>query len=190
MNSLPERIMEGLAQIHGLTTESLAAFVDTILHRMIFRRRAAHRPDGAARLLAAPTRKPGRKERVPVDEYTIEHVLPQNENLSAKWRDELGPEWQRVQETWLHTLGNLTLTGYNAEYSDRPFSEKRDMKGGFRESPLKLNEGLSSLDKWDEAAIKNRAEPLAAVAAGVWAVPSLQAEALESYRPRGQKAAG
>ena len=132
----------------------------------------------------------GRKERVPVDEYTIEHILPQNENLSAKWRDELGPEWQRVQETWLHTLGNLTLTGYNAEYSDRPFSEKRDMKGGFRESPLKLNEGLSSLDKWDEAAIKNRAERLAAVATGVWAVPSLQAEVLESYRPRGEKAAG
>ena len=134
----------------------------------------------------------GRKERVPVDEYTIEHILPQNENLSAKWRDELGPEWQRVQETWLHTLGNLTLTGYNAEYSDRPFSEKRDMKGGFRESPLKLNEGLSGFDKWDEAAIKNRAERLAAVAAGVWAVPSLQAEVLESYRPRGEgeKAAG
>ena len=132
----------------------------------------------------------GRKERVPVDEYTIEHILPQNENLSAKWRDELGPDWQRVQETWLHTLGNLTLTGYNAEYSDRPFSEKRDMKRGFRESPLKLNEGLSSLDKWDEAAIKDRAERLAAVAAGVWAVPSLQAEVLESYRPRGEKAAG
>ena len=132
----------------------------------------------------------GRKERVPVDEYTIEHILPQNENLSAKWRDELGPEWQRVQETWLHTLGNLTLTGYNAAYSDRPFLEKRDMKGGFRESPLRLNEGLSSLDKWYEAAIKNRAERLAAVAAGVWAAPSLQAEVLESYRPRGEKAAG
>ena len=132
----------------------------------------------------------GRKERAPVDEYTIEHILPQNENLSAKWRDELGPEWQRVQETWLHTPGNLTLTGYNAEYSDRPFSEKRELKGGFRESPLKLNEGLRNLDKWDEAAIKNRAERLAAVAAGVWAVPSLRAEVLESYRPRGEKAGG
>ncbi len=132
----------------------------------------------------------GRKERVPVDEYTIEHILPQNENLSAKWRDELGPEWQRVQETWLHTLGNLTLTGYNAEYSDRPFSEKRDMKWGFRESPLRLNECLSGLDKWDEAAIKNRAERLAAVATGVWAAPSLQAEVLESYHPRGEKVAG
>ena len=132
----------------------------------------------------------GRKERVPVDEYTIEHILPQNENLSAKWRDELGSDWQRIQETWLHTLGNLTLTGYNAEYSDRPFSEKRDMKGGFRESPLKLNEGLRSLDKWDEAAIKNRAERLAAVAAGVWAVPSVRAEVLESYRPRGERTGG
>ena len=132
----------------------------------------------------------GRKERVPVDEYTIEHILPQNENLSAKWRDDLGPDWQRVRETWLHTLGNLTLTGYNAEYSDRSFSEKREMKGGFRESPLKLNEGLRSLDKWDEAAIKSRAERLAAVAAGVWAVPSLRAEVLESYRPRGERTEG
>ena len=132
----------------------------------------------------------GRKERVPVDEYTIEHILPQNENLSSKWRAELGPEWHRVQESWLHTLGNLTLTGYNAEYSDRPFPDKRDMKGGFRESPLKLNEGLSSLDKWDEAAIKNRAEHLAAMATGVWAVPRLDAEVLESYRLRDEKTAG
>ena len=85
-----------------------------------------------------------RKERVPVDEYTIEHILPQNENLSATWRETLGPEWQRVQETWLHTLGNLTLTGYNSEYSDRPFGEKRDMQGGFKESPLRLNEGLGA----------------------------------------------
>ena len=129
-----------------------------------------------------------RKERVPVDEYTIEHILPQNENLSAKWRDNLGHDWRRVQETWLHTLGNLTLTGYNAEYSDRPFSEKRDMKGGFRESPLKLNEGLSGLDNWNEDAIKHRAERLAALAAGVWAMPSLQAEVLDSYRLRSEKA--
>ena len=97
----------------------------------------------------------GRKERVPVDEYTIEHIMPQNENLSAKWRNALGSEWQRVQATWLHTLGNLTLTGYNAEYSDRPFAEKRDMSGGFRQSPLRLNEDLKSLATWDEAAIPN-----------------------------------
>ncbi|MCB1859933.1 MAG: DUF262 domain-containing protein [Gammaproteobacteria bacterium] len=132
----------------------------------------------------------GRKERVPVDEYTIEHILPQNDNLSAKWREALGPEWQRIQATWLHTLGNLTLTGYNAEYSDHPFAEKRDMKGGFSESPLKLNDGLGTLDTWDEAAIRVRAERLAEMAAGVWAAPSLPAEVLQSYRPKVEKVAG
>ena len=132
----------------------------------------------------------GRKERVPVDEYTIEHILPQNENLSAKWRDALGPDWQRVQEIWLHTLGNLTLTGYNAEYSDRPFVEKRDMKGGFRESPLKLNERLATLDTWDEAAIQARAQRLAEQAVNVWAAPTLAAEVLAAYRPRVERAVG
>jgi hypothetical protein len=53
----------------------------------------------------------GRKERVYVDEYTIEHILPQNENLSPDWQMSLGADWKIVQETWLHTLGNLTFTG-------------------------------------------------------------------------------
>ena len=96
-----------------------------------------------------------------MDEYTIEHILPQNPNLSAAWKQALGPEWERVQQTWLHTLGNLTLTGYNSEYSDRPFAEKRDMKGGFKESPLKLNAGLGQLDAWNEDAIQERAGRLA-----------------------------
>ena len=125
----------------------------------------------------------GRKERVPVDEYTIEHILPQNENLSKAWCETLGPDWQHIQETWLHTLGNLTLTGYNAEYSDRPFTEKRDMEGGFHMSPLKLNEGVGEVEVWNEAAIQNRANRLAQLAAKVWQVPSLQADILEAYRP-------
>lgn len=125
----------------------------------------------------------GRKERVPVDEYTIEHILPQNENLRPEWQEELGPEWKRIQEAWLHTLGNLTLTGYNSEYSDRPFQEKRDMKGGFKDSPLKLNEGLGTLDAWNEPAIQSRADKLATLAASVWATPDLSAETLEAYAP-------
>lgn len=129
-----------------------------------------------------------RKERVPVDEYTIEHILPQNESLSSSWRNELGPEWRRVQETWLHTLGNLTLTGYNSEYSDHPFAEKRDMKGGFRESPLKLNESLGSCKVWDEAAIQQRAEKLASISTKVWPSPLLPDEVLESFKPHTKKA--
>lgn len=126
----------------------------------------------------------GRKERVAVDECTIEHILPQNENLSAAWKTALGPEWERVQQTWLHTLGNLTLTGYNSEYSDRAFTEKRDMEGGFKISPLKLNLGLSQLDEWNEDAIKSRAGKLADKALEVWTAPKLAAEVLAVYRPK------
>ncbi len=99
----------------------------------------------------------GRKERVSVEEYTIEHIMPQNAELSPSWKTALGSNWQRVQEEWLHTLGNLTLTGYNSEYGDKPFTAKRDMQGGFKESPLKVNADIGSLDEWDETAVKNRA---------------------------------
>ena len=113
-----------------------------------------------------------RKEYVPVDEYTVEHVIPQNSKLSEEWQSDLGPDWRRVQREWLHTLGNLTLTGYNSEYSDRPFWKKRDMKGGFHDSPLRLNEDLRTAPTWDEQAVQKRAERLAAFAVEVWSVPS------------------
>ena len=131
-----------------------------------------------------------RKERVPVDEYTIEHIMPQNENLSAEWRAALGSEWQQVQARWLHTLGNLTLTGYNAEYSDHPFAKKRDMTGGLRESPLRLNEGLGALDAWNEDAIQERAERLATKAAKVWAPPVLPTDVLEAIRAKPETPSG
>ncbi len=131
----------------------------------------------------------GRKERVVVDDYTIEHIMPQNENLPEVWQEALGPEWERVRQTWLHSLGNLTLTGYNSEYSDRPFLEKRNMKGGFRESPLKVNAGLGQLDQWDENAIKVRAANLAATAPNVWLAPELPPEILEAYRPKAAESA-
>ena len=124
----------------------------------------------------------GRKERASVDEYTIEHILPQNPNLSGAWKKALGAEWERIQETWLHTLGNLTLTGYNPEYSDHPFAKKRDMDGGFKESPLKLNQGLGQLETWDEPAIEKRADRLSNLALKVWRSPKLPADVLETYR--------
>jgi uncharacterized protein with ParB-like and HNH nuclease domain/predicted transport protein len=132
----------------------------------------------------------GRKERVPVDEYTIEHILPQNPDLPTAWRQVLGPEWQRVQQQWLHTLGNLTLTGYNAEYSDRPFAEKRDMAGGFKESPLKLNAGLGKLDAWNESAIQARAGRLADLALTLWTAPRLDAATLAGYLPEKRGSTG
>ena len=131
-----------------------------------------------------------RKERVPVTEYTIEHIMPQDEKLSKVWRDVLGPEWERIHKTLLHTLGNLTLTGYNSEYSNRPFDEKRDMKGGFRNSPLKLNEGLADVKVWDESAILSRAEKLATIALNVWKKPELSDDILATYNEKQEQHTG
>ncbi len=125
----------------------------------------------------------GRKERVPVDQYTIEHILPQNPTLSEHWKADLGLEWRRIQEKCLHSIGNLTLTGYNSEYSDRPFYEKRDMRGGFAQSPLLLNQGLGALQHWNEETISNRAKELADKAVTVWGMPALETSILEAYKP-------
>lgn len=125
-----------------------------------------------------------RKERVLVDEYTIEHILPQNENLSSAWKTALGGEWQRIQQTYLHTIGNLTLTGYNSEYSDKTFAQKRDMPGGFKESPLKLNQRLGMVEQWDEDAIRQRADRLSTIALDVWAAPKLETSVLECYKSK------
>ena len=131
-----------------------------------------------------------RKERVPVDEYTIEHVMPQSEQLSNAWKSALGDEWERVHQTYLHTLGNLTLTGYNSEYSNRSFKEKRDMEGGFKQSPLRVNAGLGELDEWNENTIKSRASKLAARASDVWRAPVIPPDVLAAYQPEKTKAAG
>ena len=136
----------------------------------------------------------GRKERVAVDEFSIEHILPQNENLSAKWRELLGADWRRIQKTYLHTLGNLTLTAYNSDFSDRTFVEKRDMpdapEKGLKRSPLNLNQGLGAVEQWNEAEIKTRADKLADRAVGVWAAPKLAADVLEAYRPKAATVVG
>lgn len=125
----------------------------------------------------------GRKERVSPDEYTIEHIMPQNPALSPEWQSELGPEWERVQETYLHTLGNLTLTGYNSEYQDKPFQQKRDLPDqGFASSPLRLNKGLGDVKQWNEDAIIERGQRLADLATSVWSRPQLSADVLAAVR--------
>ncbi|MGF9798900.1 GmrSD restriction endonuclease domain-containing protein [Brevibacillus agri] len=122
-----------------------------------------------------------RKEIVDIEAYTIEHIMPQNKNLSSDWRQDLGANWEEVHKTYLHTLGNLTLTRYNSELSDRPFKEKRDLEGGFADSPLRLNKGLGKLDTWNEDEITRRARSLADQALLVWEYPQLPDDVLSKY---------
>lgn len=123
----------------------------------------------------------GKKEFVSVENYTIEHVLPQNPNLGIEWQNELGEDWKAIQERYLHTIGNLTLTGYNSEYSDRPFSEKKSMKGGFLESPLKLNKVIATQAVWNEAAILERANQISDETLKIWQSPNLSQDEITRW---------
>lgn len=117
----------------------------------------------------------GRKELVNIDEYQVEHIMPQNPHLSLEWQEDLGKKWPEIQAKYLHTIGNLTLTRYNAKLRDRSFIDKRDEKdGGFADSPLHLNRGLQHLKQWNETEIKNRAASLAEIAVKVWTFPSVK----------------
>lgn len=122
-----------------------------------------------------------RKEYVNVDDYTIEHIMPQNPELSGEWRSMLGENWKELREQYLHTLGNLTLTGYNSELSDRPFSQKKTIAGGFNDSPIRLNDFLRKTDVWNEQQIQDRAKELADKAIKIWYAPGLPETTISKY---------
>jgi len=64
------------------------------------------------------------------------------------------------------------------------------MKGGFAESPLRMNKGLAKLERWTEDAIRERAGTLAARAVGVWSTTKLAAGVLDAYKPKVETTAG
>ena len=106
----------------------------------------------------------GHKEQAVLDTLTIEHIMPQT--LTNWWQDELGEEWQTTHELWLHTIGNLTLTGYNAELSNADFPRKKYL---LNESHLELNKYFKDLPNWNQSEIERRSNELADKSLDVWA---------------------
>ncbi|MDO7253115.1 HNH endonuclease family protein [Helicobacter cappadocius] len=113
------------------------------------------------------------KEPIITENYTIEHIMPQNEKINNHWKEALGQNWKEIQKKYLHTIGNLTLTAYNSEMSDKSFQEKLNTKGGFIESGLKINNFIRKQNKWNEETIQNRAKELAKIASKIWSYPEL-----------------
>ena len=122
------------------------------------------------------------KAVVNFDNLTIEHIIPQNPHLSAEWMAVLGSGWSEIQKTYLHTIGNLTLTAYNPEMSDSSFTNKLDMTGGFRESALRINKYVIAQSTWAEPQINERAAQLGEVAKKAWPYPMLSDDELSPYR--------
>ncbi|GAA9754389.1 DUF262 and DUF1524 domain-containing protein [Helicobacter pylori] len=125
-------------------------------------------------------------EPVDTQKCTIEHIMPQK--LTKKeWERDLGENFQEIHNKYLHTIGNLTLTGYNSEYSNKSFQEKQGMEKGFKNSPLRLNQSLKDLESFGEEEIKKRANDLADLALKIWTYPNLDAETLEKHKPKKDK---
>lgn len=104
------------------------------------------------------------------NELTIEHIMPQN--LTPNWIEMLGDNYKEIHEKYLHTIGNLTLTGYNSQMSNRPFQDKKNIENGFNNSRLKLNKYIASVEKWDEEEINKRTERLFDIAKEIWKYPN------------------
>ena len=106
------------------------------------------------------------------NKYTIEHIMPQSTDLKLAWQKMLGTNWQEVQKVYLHTLGNLTLTGYNSEMSNKTFDKKVNDPGGFKYSHLKLNAYIATCKVWNKATIKRRTNLLTDLILQIWQYPS------------------
>jgi hypothetical protein len=109
-------------------------------------------------------------ERIKDGTYTIEHIMPQT--LSPVWQKELGEKSQQIHEQWLHTLPNLTLTGYNSKYSNRPFKDKLDVENGFKDSNLRLNQYVRECLKWTEDELVERQSRLSKKSLKLWYYPT------------------
>lgn len=99
------------------------------------------------------------KEHIDVSNLTIEHILPQKENAIV-WKKEVGEDYSNVYKKYLHTLGNLTITGHNSELGTKAFSEKKKIIQANSKANI-LNKEVLSVDKWNETSILNRAKVLA-----------------------------
>lgn len=126
---------------------------------LALRERNLYRKNALCKYLLAAIENQG-KEKIVTDNLTIEHIMPQNRNLSTAWQKMLGDDWESVREHYLHTLGNLTLTGYNSELGDHPFDEKQTMLAEAVTHITVLYSDVKDKTVWNADTIEARAQRL------------------------------
>ena len=107
---------------------------------------------------------------------TIEHIMPQT--LNGDWKSILGDNFEEIQDKYLHTFANLTLTGINSELSNKPFEIKRDGKKignevypGYKNSKYRLTRNVTLCDKWTESELQNRCNEIVATFLRLYPLP-------------------
>ena len=118
----------------------------------------------------------GHKEKVGLRDLSIEHIMPQtitNNSAGKSWKAMLGENWQEFHERYLHTLGNLTLTGYNPDLSNSSFEKKKEL---LADSHLDLNAVFEPLSEWNAERIRSRSANLAEHVARLWPRPKSEVQ--------------
>ncbi len=151
-------------------------FVECLKYNNLYRKNAC------CKFLLAGIENQG-KEKLEISNLSIEHIMPQNKNISKSWQDMLGEDWELVKDKYLHTLGNLSLTGYNSELGDRTFSEKKKLVQDANTKVIILFEDVLDKDEWNQTTIENRADRLSNEILKLY--PIVKPEKLVEYREPG-----
>lgn len=152
-------------------------FVNNLLTMDIYRQRKV------AKYMLSKLENYNFKEQILTDELTVEHVMPQT--LTASWRKMLGNNHEEIHENYLHTLGNLTLTGYNSTLSNKSFDEKKETLIKYSKANH-LNKDILNCEIWNEKNIITRTKRLGEEILKIFEVPEhdgrgLRFEAVEEF---------
>ena len=148
-------------------------FRESLRNRNIYRMRAKNVKYFFERLENSGTKETKAVwEHLENGDYSIEHIMPQS--LPDNWRSELKEDGdpEEIHDNWLHKAANLTLTGYNSAYSNSSFIDKRDMKGGFRQSGLRMNQWIGEQERWGLLQLEQRNDLLLSKATSIWPYPT------------------
>lgn len=108
------------------------------------------------------------KEDTNFTRFSIEHIMPQT--MTTEWLQEVGGDSSKYL-TYLHTIGNLTLTADNSMLSNSNYMKKREILN--EKSRCKLNNYFKTVDSWSYNSIENRAEELYNIVSEIWNINSI-----------------
>ena len=135
------------------------ALPDDNAYRIALKHNNLYRKNALCKFLLTSIENQG-KEKLVTENLTIEHIMPQNKNLSTYWQKMLGDDWNNVHESYMHTLGNLTITGYNSELGDKPFEEKKQKLIEKETKIIRLYSDILNTEVWNKETIEHRADRL------------------------------
>jgi len=111
--------------------------------------------------------------------WTIEHIFPQGDNIPSSWIKMIAKgdtkKAKEYQQSHVHKLGNLTISGFNSTLSNKSFEEKRDRTDregravGYKNG-LKLNEDLAKAQTWSIEQIDKRTAKLVKEAMALFSI--------------------